>query len=112
MRLFSETLSAGFMPRLLSGMAVNLEIAGIALAVGLVLGVLLAFGRLGPSAVKGPTILVLGVMRAAPTFVVMFFLLNVIPDDAAVFGVSTPGDNRLFTVPKLVRQQHVGRIQR
>ena len=31
----------------------------------------------------------IGVMRAAPTFVVMFFLLNVIPREVAISGVMT-----------------------
>ena len=30
---------------------------------------------------------IIGLMRAAPTFVVMFFLLNIIPRDATLFGV-------------------------
>lgn len=82
-----QTVSADFLARLLAGMAVNFEIAGIALAIGLAFGLLLATARLGPAVVKGPTVLVLGLMRAAPTFVVMFFLLNAVPQDAALFGI-------------------------
>jgi ABC-type amino acid transport system permease subunit len=39
-------LSSNFLPSFLAGMAVNFEIAGIALALGLALGILLAFARL------------------------------------------------------------------
>lgn len=83
-----QTVSADFMERLLAGMAVNFEIAGIAMGVGLALGLLLALARLGPVLVRHVTIPVLGLMRAAPTFVVMFFLLNAVPPDATLFGVS------------------------
>ncbi|ANK82591.1 MAG: hypothetical protein TEF_18655 [Rhizobiales bacterium NRL2] len=83
-----ETIMDEFLPRFLSGMTVNFEIAAIALAVGLGLGLLLALARLGPGAVRAPAILLLGVMRAAPTFVVMFFLLNAIPREAVLFGVN------------------------
>lgn len=81
-----EQISPDFLPRLLAGMAVNFEIAGIALAVGLALGLLLAFLRLGRGVLGLPAATVIGLMRAAPTFVVMFFLLNAIPRDAALFG--------------------------
>jgi ABC-type arginine transport system permease subunit len=81
-----ENLSADFLPRFLAGMAVNFEIAAIALAIGLALGSLLALGRLGGGVVGAFTISIISVMRAAPTFVVMFFLLNTIPRDATLFG--------------------------
>lgn len=82
-----ENLSADFLPRFLAGMAINFEIAAIALAVGLVLGLVLAAGRLGGGMVGAITISIISVMRAAPTFVVMFFLLNAIPRNATVFGM-------------------------
>ena len=82
-----EQIAPDFLPRLLGGMAVNFEIALIALLVGLVLGLLLAFLRLGKGVLGLPAATVIGLMRAAPTFVVMFFLLNAIPRDAALFGV-------------------------
>jgi len=75
-----------FLPRFLAGMAVNFEIAGIALAVGLMLGLLLAFLRLGRGGLGLPAATIIGLIRAAPTFVVMFFLLNAIPRDTALFG--------------------------
>jgi ABC-type arginine transport system permease subunit len=81
-----ENLSADFLPRFLAGMAVNFEIAAIALVIGLALGLLMALGRLGGGVVGAITISIISVMRAAPTFVVMFFLLNTIPRDATLFG--------------------------
>jgi hypothetical protein len=44
----------------------------------------------------GATALI-GLMRAAPTFVVMFFLLNIIPRDATLFGLAV-APSALMTV--------------
>ena len=82
-----ERLSSDFLPRFLAGMAVNFEIAVIAIAVGLALGLLLASARLGGGVVGGASVSIISLMRAAPTFVVMFFLLNAVPRDATLFGV-------------------------
>ncbi|MBS0519446.1 MAG: hypothetical protein JSR90_12190 [Proteobacteria bacterium] len=78
---------SSFLPSLLEGMAVNFEIAGIAIVLGLVLGLLLALARLrgGPSGTLAASAITL--MRAAPTFVVMFFLLNALPRGVSVSGV-------------------------
>ncbi|HYX03991.1 MAG TPA: hypothetical protein VE963_17995 [Reyranella sp.] len=80
-------LSGDFLPRLLVGMAVNFEIAVIALATGLVLGMLLALGRLRGGAAGVAAASAVTLMRAAPTFVVMFFLLNALPREASLFGM-------------------------
>jgi len=81
-------LTGDFLPQLLAGMVVNFEIAAIALALGLLLGLPLALGRQGGGATGGLSASVVGLMRAAPTFVVMFFLLNIIPRDVvALSGV-------------------------
>ncbi|MGD9885825.1 MAG: hypothetical protein AB7F22_37325 [Reyranella sp.] len=82
-----EILSVDFLPRFLAGMAVNFEIAVISIAVGLALGALLALGRLVGGPLGGLSGSVIALMRAAPTFVVMFFLLNAIPRDARLFGM-------------------------
>jgi ABC-type amino acid transport system permease subunit len=82
-----ESLSADFLPRFLAGMAVNFEIAVISIAVGLALGILLALVRLAGGIGGGLSAAIVGLMRAAPTFVVMFFLLNAIPRDAKLFGM-------------------------
>jgi ABC-type arginine transport system permease subunit len=81
-----ELLSGNFLPRFLAGMAVNFEIAVIAIALGLALGLLLALGRLSGGVLAALTISIISLMRAAPTFVVMFFLLNAAPRDATLFG--------------------------
>ena len=81
-----DLLSNDFLPKFLAGMAVNFEIAAIALGIGLALGLLLAAGRLSGGVVAAITVSIISLMRAAPTFVVMFFLLNAIPRDATLFG--------------------------
>lgn len=75
---------AQFLPALLAGMAVNFEIAAISLLLGLVFGVVLILMQMGGGVLKATVSLINGLMRAAPTFVVMFFLLNVIPQSAAL----------------------------
>ena len=79
-------MSNDFLPKFLAGMVVNFEIAAIALAIGLALGLLLAAGRLSGGVATAVTVSIISLMRAAPTFVVMFFLLNAIPRDATLFG--------------------------
>jgi hypothetical protein len=82
-----DRLSSEFLPRFLSGLAVNFEIAGIAIALGLACGILLALARLYGGPVGAVAASIIALMRAAPTFVVMFFLLNVMPRNATLFGV-------------------------
>jgi hypothetical protein len=81
-----QQLSSDFLPRFLLGMAVNFEIALIALAIGLALGMVLALGRWHGRFAGSVAASAVALMRAAPTFVVMFFLLNAIPRDATLFG--------------------------
>ena len=82
-----DLLATDFLPRFLAGMAVNFEIAAIALGFGLLLGLLLALGLLGGGGGGGLAGVLVGLMRAAPTFVVMFFLLNALPRNATLLGV-------------------------
>ena len=82
-----ERLSPDFLPLFLAGMLINFEVAGVAIVLGLAFGLLLAFARLQGGVAGAAAASVIGVMRAAPTFVVMSFLLNVIPRDASQFGV-------------------------
>jgi ABC-type amino acid transport system permease subunit len=83
-----QLLGGDFLPTFLAGMAVNFEIAAIAVVIGLALGWPLAVARASAShAAVGLSLTVIGLMRAAPTFVVMFFLLNVVPRDAQLFGI-------------------------
>ena len=85
--MMTKAFSAEFFPDLLAGMLVNFEIAAIALIIGLALGALLGMVRLGGGVMGTVAISLIGLMRAAPTFVVMFFLLNIIPRDATLLGV-------------------------
>ncbi len=82
-----EHLTSGFLPAVLAGMAVNFKIAGIALAAGLALGLLFAYAQVCSAATRYAATPLIALMRAAPTFVVMFFLLNAIPRDATLFGM-------------------------
>lgn len=76
-----------FIPSLLAGMVTNFEISILALVFGLVVGLPLAALRFqGGRLAAGFSATVISLMRAAPTFVVMFFLLNVVRD-VSLFGV-------------------------
>ena len=83
----TKAFSAEFIHELLAGMLVNFEIAAISLVIGLALGGLLGMVRLGGGVMGTVAISLIGLMRAAPTFVVMFFLLNIIPRDATLLGI-------------------------
>jgi ABC-type arginine transport system permease subunit len=87
MKALLHDLWTGFVPTLLSAMVTNFEISFIALALGLLLGLPLALLRDRGGAVGvGVSATTISLMRAAPTFVVMFFLLNVVRD-ISLFGV-------------------------
>lgn len=83
-----DILTGSFLPAVLPAMLLNFEIATIALVGGLAFGILLAFGRAAGGPVRFAVVTLIGLMRAAPTFVVMFFLINAIPRDATLFGLS------------------------
>ena len=90
MSRLGQLLGGDFLPTFLAGMAVNFEIAALAVVVGLLVGLPLAYARASASrAALSLSLTLIGVMRAAPTFVVMFFLLNVIPREVAISGVMT-----------------------
>ena len=75
-----------YVPALLAGMATNFEISIIALLLGLVVGAPFAALRFhGGKLAIAFSAVVISLMRAAPTFVVMFFLLNVVRD-VSLFG--------------------------
>lgn len=87
MSLLVTLLSTDFLPAFLAGMAVNFEIAGIALVFGLACGTVLAGARLHGGMVGGAARSLVALMRAAPTFVVMFFLLNALSHGGGLSGV-------------------------
>ena len=100
--MMGKPVSAEFIPELLAGMVVNFQIAAIALAVGLALGALLALARLGGGILGAVASSLIGLMRAAPTFVVMFFLLNIIPRDATLFGIGVAPSGIMIVALSLV----------
>ncbi len=78
-------LMAGFVPEFLDGLLLNIAIAGAALLLGLAVGGPLALLRLGGRMPGGLAGALTGLLRLAPSFVVMFFLLNLLPS-AAMLG--------------------------
>lgn len=81
-----------FLPRFLTGLQANVAIALTALGLGLALGLPLAalqqFPRSWPGRLVGRLAAgVVGVLRAAPTFVLMFFLLNALPGPWGLGGL-------------------------
>lgn len=100
--MMNLNIPADFFPDLLAGMAVNFEIAAIALLIGLVLGGLLALGQLSGGATGAVAATLISLMRAAPTFVVMFFLLNIIPRDATLFGLGVTPSPLMIVALSLV----------
>jgi ABC-type amino acid transport system permease subunit len=79
-------LTPEFFRLLLLGMAVNFEIAAAALALGLALAVPLVLLRLGGGIFGRVASVLVALMRASPTFVVMFFLLNALPRGIGLSG--------------------------
>lgn len=92
MTLSPGALVTDFLPAFLAGMAVNFEIATLALVAGLAVGLPLAAAAAASRLVRVPAALIIALMRAAPTFVVMFVLLSVLPRDAlASAGLTVTG---------------------
>ena len=81
---------ATFLPDLMAGVAVNFEIAGFALLIGLSVSAPLVWARWQGGVIGSIAVAVVAVLRAAPTFVVMFFLANVVPDEWHMFGLVVP----------------------
>lgn len=87
MTTLMQLLNSDYPLDLITAMVVNFEIAGMALALGLAFGFPLALALAGGTLGRRAVAPILGILRAAPTFVVMFFLLNVIPTDFAIAGI-------------------------
>jgi ABC-type arginine transport system permease subunit len=98
----STLWASGYFAELVAGMAVNFQIAAAALALGLTLGLPLGLFQLGGRLQRRLAGALVGTMRAAPTFVVMFFLLNVIPQDAMLLGLDLAPSNRTIVALSLV----------
>jgi ABC-type amino acid transport system permease subunit len=80
-------LPATFLPALLGGMARDFAMAGMALGGGLALGAPLAVVWSLRNPIRLVPKVVVQLLRAAPTFVVMFFLLNILPHEVRFLGV-------------------------
>src|SRR6185503_7244232 len=80
-----------FLPELISGFLVNLEVACGAVLVGLAVGLPLALLRdrlPGSYRFIWPCV---RLMQAAPTYVIMYFVLSMLPRDMSLFGVRIGG---------------------
>ena len=86
MTSLTDLLASDYPADLASGMVVNFQIAAIALGLGLALGAPFVFLLLAGKLTRRLVSPLIGLMRAAPTFVVMFFLLNIIPRPYHFFG--------------------------
>jgi len=86
MTSLTDLLASNYPRDLATGMVVNFEIAAIALGLGLALGAPFVLLLLGGKLTRRLASPLIGLMRAAPTFVVMFFLLNIIPRPFLFFG--------------------------
>lgn len=86
MNWMTDKLPEGFLAEFLSGMLVNFEIAGLSILFGLVLGLMFTAALARGGIAKAMVSPFVALMRAAPTFVLMFFILNAIPRDATLFG--------------------------
>ena len=86
MGTLTDLLQTNFLSDFLGGVVIDFQIAAIALSLGLAFGFFLALLRFrgGIGGLLAGS--VIGLMRAAPTFVIVFFLLNVLPRDT-VSGV-------------------------
>ena len=75
-----------FIPILWMGFLVNLEIGVAAVVIGVMLGVPLALLRRRLPLLQRPIRLSIQLMQALPTYVTMFFVLNLLPDNLALWG--------------------------
>lgn len=102
MSVFLDLLRSGYPADLAAAMVVNFQIAGLALAMGLVLGLPLAMAQAGGRGWRHAVAPVLGLMRAAPTFVVMFYLLNAIPHEFTLAGIDLAPSGPMIVALSLV----------
>jgi hypothetical protein len=82
-----DSLPHDFVWQVLGGVAVNLRIAVLALAGGFLLGIPLALAQVRQGLLARLAGALVALMRASPTFVVMFFLLNIIPSEISFLSI-------------------------
>lgn len=75
-----------FIPLLLRGFLIDLWIALAATVIGLAIGLPIAWVRHRMAWTRRPLRVVIRLMQTAPVYVVMFFLLNMLPDDVEVWN--------------------------
>jgi len=80
-----------FIPVLLAGFLVNLEIGVAVVVIAVSLGVPLSLLRRRVAFTGGLVRSCIGLMQALPTYVVMFFVLILLPRDLSVFGLPLTG---------------------
>lgn len=73
-----------FLPAFFAALGVNFSIAAAAVSGGLLVGLPLAAARLSSGRGGRAAAALVALLRAAPTFVVMFFLLNALPAQGAL----------------------------
>ena len=82
---------AHFLPVFLAGFLVNLQIAIIVTAIAVLVGIPLCLLRRGVTSMRRPIGLSIQFMQALPTYVVMFFVLTLLPKDLSLFGLPITG---------------------
>lgn len=75
-----------FIPILWAGFLVNLEIGVAAVVIAIMLAVPLTLLRRWASRLQRPIQLCIQLMQALPTYVTMFFVLNLLPDTLSLWG--------------------------
>lgn len=85
------SILSAFLPALMAGFAVNLQIAAAAAVIGLALGLPLALLRHGVPGARRPIRMLVRLMQAAPTYAIMFFALNALPRNMTLFDAPITG---------------------
>jgi ABC-type arginine transport system permease subunit len=82
---------ADFLPELMLGFLVNLEVASGAVLIGLAVGLPLALLRHSVPGTRRAVWPCVRLMQAAPAYVVMYFVLNLLPRDFSLLGFRVAG---------------------
>jgi His/Glu/Gln/Arg/opine family amino acid ABC transporter permease subunit len=77
---------AAFLPKLFDGFLINLHVALASVLIGLALGLPLAALRDRARVLELPIRWAIRLMQAAPVYVIMFFILNMLPHGITLFG--------------------------
>lgn len=95
-------LPPDFMPALLVGMVVNLQIASLTLIVSLLIGGVLTAVSLRSDFVAVIVTFLIAIIRAMPTFLVMISLLYLLPRQIHIAGLTLPLSDVLIVVLSLL----------